>query len=118
MAISLSVLKYSPAVNPDRVFLKVAFSGNYVTGGDTLNLTPDSWTDPNGLGLIGEPSAPPTVAPGVFSASLDGAYAQVVPGTTLATYKLQCFEAGGTEVPAGAYPAGFTGGSAVLEVVF
>lgn len=128
MSIAAAVQGYSPAVNPDRVFLKLTFSGNYVAGGDTLNLTPSTWTDPKGIGVLPYPENPPSILPSVYSTDYTsaaggaggdaGSYCAVVPGTTLANYKLQQFEAGGSELAAGAYPVGITGGYVFLEVRF
>jgi len=123
MALSLTLLKYSPNVNPDRILLKVGFSGSYVAGGDTLNINPASYLDPNGVGVLGYPTTPPLVVPGVFHENLTdstgpGAYVQVIPGATLGTYKLQAFNHGGAELSAAAYPAGFASGVAIIEVVF
>lgn len=89
----------------------------YVAGGVTLNLSPGNILDPQALGVVG-PSQLPAVPPGVFSENLSGYYAQVVPGATLATFKLQYFQPGGAEVAAGAYPAQITGGHLVLSVPF
>jgi hypothetical protein len=48
-----------------------------------------------------------------------GMIAQVVPGTTLATYKLQMFPSGGNqgvELSAGAYAAGILAGYFIIQV--
>ena len=47
-----NVLKYSPAGVPDRLFLQLVFTGNYATGGDTLNLNPSAFKDPTGKGPL------------------------------------------------------------------
>ena len=115
------VQKYSPAGVPDRLFLKCIFTGNYPTGGDTLNLNPSAFTDPNGIGLLGFPDKVPTVAPAPFTWNFTGAYQlyqpSVVPGSTLNNFKLQ-ISSSGVELGAGAYPAGILGQSVTLEVVF
>ena len=116
-----NVLKYSPPGVPDRLFLQCVFEGNYTTGGDTLNLNPSAFKDPNAKGVLGYPDAVPAVTPSVFSQDFTGAYALynavVVPGATLGTFKLQIAN-GGVELGAGAYPAGILGQSVTLEVVF
>lgn len=116
MALALKVLRYTPADNPDTVELGVTASGNYVTSGDTANLNPSTYTDPNGLGVIGQPLSQPVTPPSVVGESLSGYYAQLIPGTTLATNKIQFFQPGGTEVSAGAYPAQITGGKLTIRV--
>lgn len=124
MPLAPSLLKNFPAIAPDSAFVKVVPSGNYTTGGDTLNISPGAMSDPLGKGIIGYPEAPPTVCPEVsgyvgFTATAVGAYAVVVPGATLGTYKLQQFLAGGTELTNGAaYPAGFLTGYWIVQVYF
>jgi hypothetical protein len=125
MALTNSLLKYFPAIAPDSTFMKVVPSGSYTAGGDTLNISPSALTDPNGKGLIGYPDAGilPGVVPFVtaivgMTSSYVGMYANVVPGTTQATYKLQMFLPGGTEVSAGAYAAGLLTGYFEICVVW
>jgi hypothetical protein len=90
----------------------------YVTGGVALNLSPGNILDPSALGVTG-PSQVPVVNPGVFSESLGGFYAQVVPTTgDLTAYKLQYFESEGTELPANTYPAAISGGTLVLAIPY
>lgn len=119
--ITEAVLKYSPAGVPDHLFLKCTFTANYTTGGDTLNLNPSAFTDPNGNGILGYPDSVPSVTPSVFSKNFTGAYslsdAYVIPGATLGTFKIQ-LATGGVELAAGAYPAGILNQSVTLEVVF
>lgn len=116
-----NVLKYSPPGVPDRLFLQLVLAGNYTTGGDTLNLNPSAFKDPNGIGILGYPERVPIVPPAPFSWNFTGAYAlyepYVVPGQTLGTYKIQIAN-GGVELGAGAYPAGLLGQTIELEVVF
>jgi hypothetical protein len=121
MAFTENVLKYSPPGVPDRLFLQIIPTGNYVTGGDTLNLNPSAFKDPNGIGILGYPDSVPKVPPAPFSWNFTGAYAlyepYVVPGATLGTFKVQIAN-GGVELGAGAYPAGIAGQPIELEVVF
>lgn len=120
MAIAVALQRYSPAVNPDRAILKLTFSGSYVTGGDTVNLTPSSWTDPNNIGIIGYPTTIPKIVPSVYSQSFasaqQGYYAQIIAGTLLTNYKLQIDTAGGSELGAGAYAAGILAGEVFVEI--
>jgi hypothetical protein len=121
MALTENVQKYSPAGVPDRLFLQCFLTGNYVTGGDTLNLNPSAFKDPNGIGLLGFPDSVPKINPSIFSTNFTGAYAlyeaNVVPGLTLGTFKVQ-FASGGVELGAGAYPAGMLNQSFIAEVIF
>lgn len=82
----------------------VTFSGNYSTGGDTLDLTPImSALGAQSIKQVGlEPQGPATGFAGV------GGYYVVIPGTTLANWKIKLFTAGGAELGAGAYPASVT----------
>ena len=117
--IALAVVKYSPSVNPDRVFLAATVTGNYAQGGDVLNLNPATWTDPKMLGIVGlEVGRVPPVAPAPFEENLGGYYAEVVPGTTQSNFMTKFFAPGGAELAAGAYPAAILNGGLVFEVVF
>lgn len=82
-------------------------SGNYSTGGDTLDLSTDSGSSlviPPGLSIPF--SAPPIGGWAQGSAGYSFAY---IPGTTLANGKVKINSASGTEVSAGSYPAGISG---------
>ena len=117
--LNLSLFKYTPAGVPDTAHIKVVPTGNYTTGGDTLNLNPSALADPLGLGIIGFPSNPPQTPPIVDQTFFTGAYAgysaSIVPGATLGTYKLQIWN-GGVELGAGAYPAGILNQYIAIEV--
>lgn len=116
----LTALKLVQAPGPDnRLYVKTATADNvYVTGGVALNLSPGQITDPNAVGVVG-PSQVPVVTPGVFSESLGGYGAVVVPTTGgLGGYKLQFWTSGGTELAAGAYPAAISAGYLVLEIPY
>lgn len=117
MAVTLTLKKYTTPFNPEAMLVQVGVSGNYATGGDTLDLTPSKILDPSVKGVVG-PNQVPSIAPGVFTANLGGYRAEVVPGTTLAGFKLKFYAPAGTEVPAGAYPAAITGGNLVLMITF
>ena len=108
------------AVTPNKVWYDgkkiwvvatVVLSGNYVSGGDTLNLA--------------------GIAPGVAKLpimsdiqSLASTAAQAlntytfVPGATLATCKMRCFIGAAAELAAGAYPAAATGDTIQLQLTF
>ena len=117
MPLQLTLQKYETPFNPTAMYCTVAFSGSYVAGGDTLNLTPSTILDPGVRGVLG-PNTVPRVAPGVLSENLGGYYAQVVPGATLSTFKLKVYSPGGAELAAGAYPAAITGGNLSLVIPF
>ena len=76
----------------------LTFTGTYPTGGDTLDFT--QVTD----------KIPSTQIVQVFAESQNGNSGYYVPiaGTGLNNWKLKAFVGGGTEVAAGAYPAGVT----------
>lgn len=111
-----SILKYTPRSNPDYAILLIAVTGNYVAGGDTINLNPSAIKDPNGVGLLGDPLNQPKTPPTIDAQALGGYYAQLDPGTTLATNKIQFYTSEGNELAAGAYPAGITGGTLTVKL--
>ena len=77
----------------------LTFSGNYPTGGDTLDFTQVA------------DKLPSTQIIQVFADSQNGNGGYYVPvqGSALNNWKLKCFSGGGTEVSAGAYPGSITG---------
>jgi hypothetical protein len=76
----------------------LAFSGNYPTGGDTLDFT-----------TVAD-KLPSTQLIQVFADSQNGNAGYYVPvaGSALNNWKLKAFSGGGTEISAGAYPASVT----------
>src|ERR1700737_2763931 len=99
ITISMSPLNVdSSASNFAYAIALLTFSGTYPTGGDTLDFT--------------------TVADKILSTQIVQAFAEsqngsagyyvVVAGNALNNWKLKAFVAGGTQVPAGAYPASVT----------
>jgi hypothetical protein len=118
MAVSVSLTDYSPGIRNSTQFFELTFSGNY--GGGTAGDTVDFNTAANPNGLEAEPGLaanPPEGVPGVYSESLGGGYIQFVPDpTTPGVYTILVYEAGGTEAPAGAYPANFTAAGAQVIV--
>lgn len=94
----------------------------YVTGGVQLNLSPGSILDPSAIGVVG-PNGVPKLLPSVFSQSMTGYTATIIPATGtgaagLSTYKLMYRDNTGTEIAAGAYPAAITGGVLNLLIVY
>lgn len=116
MANAVALQKYDPQFGPRFALLKITRSGNYVAGGDAVNLNPGTWTDPNGLGILGDPLNVPQTPVAVDSEADQGYIATIVPGATLATFKIQYWSAEGVELGAGAYPAAISGGSLVLRL--
>lgn len=91
--------------------VKITPSGNYVAGGDTLDLT--KMTNPNNLGASRFGNVPKFAA----SQNVPGGYtAEYIPGATLATCKVK-YALNGAELAAGAYPAVLTGDVTDLEFI-
>lgn len=116
MALVAKLLGYRPLDNPDHAIVQVVASGNYTTGGDTLNINPSAITDPNGKGLLGTPLSPTTIPPSIEGQNIAGYYAQFVAGTTLANGKVKFYQSQAAELAQAAYPAGITGGVLTLKV--
>src|SRR5208337_162223 len=101
MAITISLSPQnvdSSASNFVYAIATLTFSGNYTTGGDTLDFT-----------QVADKLASTTVVQ-AFAESQNGNAGYYVPiqGTALNNWKLKAFIGGGTEVSAGAYPASVT----------
>jgi hypothetical protein len=99
ITISLTPLNVdSSASNFVYAIASLAFTGNYPTGGDTVDFT--QVTD----------KIPSTQIVQAFAESQNGnaGYYVVVAGTSLNNWKLKAFVGGGTELTAGAYPASVT----------
>src|ERR1700688_3872266 len=99
ITISLSPLNVdSSANNFVYAIATLAFSATYPAEGDTIDFT----TVPDKL--------PSTQIIQAFAESQNGnaGYYVVVAGTALNNWKLKAFSGGGTEISAGAYPAGVT----------
>jgi hypothetical protein len=119
MALAISILSVEPAGDAIRILFNVTPSGNYVTGGDTLDFTKAS-QDAAFIGLIAaiESSQAPisldvwdaggNLANGVFP----------VLGTTQANSKLKFTSAFNTELAAAGYPGSITGSKLQGEAVF
>ena len=116
MALKGSILRYTPPGVPDTAEVLVTPSGNCVAGGDTMSINPKDWTDPNGVGLLGEPLSVPTSPPTVEVNNLGGAYAQWIVGSSLTNGKIQFFAAGGADFGSNPYSAGILAGQIILRV--
>jgi hypothetical protein len=84
----------------------LSFSGNYPTGGDTLDFTQ----------IADKLPSTQTVQAFAESQNGNGGYYVVVQGTALNNFKLKCFLGGGTEIAAGAYPASVTSDIVQLSI--
>jgi len=84
----------------------LTFTGNYPTGGDTLDFTQVA------------DKLPSTQIVQAFAESQNGNSGYYVPvqGTALNNWKLKSFIAGGTEVTSGAYPGSVTGDIVQLSI--
>lgn len=116
MANQVAIQDYSARFSPQFALVKVTRTGNYTTGGDPVNLNPSAWSDPNGMGLLGEPLAVPGLPVAIDSEADTGYYAQIVAGATLAAFKIQYFTSEGNELAQAAYPNAILNGTLVLRV--
>jgi hypothetical protein len=118
MAVAVTLTDYTPGIRNSTQFFQLVFSGNYggTTVGDTVDFNTAS--NPNGLDLEpGIAGNPPEGVPAIYSESLGGGYVQFVPNpATPGVFTVLVYEAGGTEVPAGAYPSNFTAASSQVIV--
>lgn len=137
--LAAQVIGVSPADNPDRIQVQVAFSGDYgVNGvGDPLNLAPyDQVNNPGGLKNplnIPLPEIPAglDVPPAVIAENIGGYYVQPSPAApsgategvanTVAAkngFALRQYAPGGAELATNAaYNAAVIAGSVVLEII-
>ena len=107
ITISLSPVNVdSSASNFVYAVATLTFSGNYATGGDTLDFT--QVADKLGSDTLVQ----------VFAESQNGNSGYYIPvqGTALNNWKLKAFLGGGTEVTAGAYPASVTSDIVQLSI--
>jgi hypothetical protein len=101
MAIQITLLPYNEDGSGSNLYYGIGtltFSGNYTTGGDTLDFT-----------TVAD-KLPSTQIIQVFADSQNGNSGYYVPvaGTALNNWKLKAFSGGGTEIAAGAYPSSVT----------
>ena len=92
---------------------KLAFSGSYAAGGDTLDLSSIAALIPSGslpIFVFAEGNGSGT------QQSAAGGYYVVLAGNALNNWKMKLFSGGGVELAAGAYPAAVTGDSVYLSV--
>ena len=101
MAITITVLPSNADGSGSNLFYAIGtltFSGNYPTGGDTLDFTQVA------------DKLPSTQIVQAFAESQNGnsGYYVAISGSAMNNWKLKAFTGGGTEITAGAYPASVT----------
>ena len=121
MGLAFKILRYSPTNNPDTAEIGVTATGNYVTavGGSAADLSPGNISDPNGVGLLGEPSNQPSTPPSIEAESLDGYYAELIPaaaGAALSGNKIRFWVSEGVELGSGAFPAAILNGTLTIRL--
>ena len=116
MAITLNVQNVDASGVVTWVTGMLSFSGSYSSGGDTLD-----WT--TAIPQVGATGAaiPSGSAPqqAVFESQNGNAgYYVPVQGSGANNWKLKCFQGGGTEISAGAYPGSVTGDIVAFQAQF
>lgn len=106
MSLALAVKSVDIDLRKKEVVLTATASGNYATGGDTVNLTAVTNPQNHNGGSFGFPV---NIQDYSVEQGGGGYTAELIPGATPATWKLKVFSAPGTELAAGAYPAAITG---------
>lgn len=109
MAVTLSILDVDNSGKTTYVTCLATLSGNYSTGGDTVDLT--TIIGKGRLGRVFQAFNPILYGWGVCST---GASLAIIPGTALNNNKLKINTASNTELAAGAYAAQFTGDTAIF----
>ena len=112
MPLALAVAAAHHDLRDKELIIQATPSGNYVAGGDTVNLTVVSNPKFIGDAQFGFPGKIDDYE--VLSAP-DGYTANLVPGATLATWLLQVYSAANTPLAAAAYPAGVLAGVFLLR---
>jgi hypothetical protein len=108
MALSIGILSVDASANNVYVFGTLTATGNYATGGDTLDFTTVASQ------ILS--SQPPTQ---VWVGGTTGDSYGLVKGTALNNQKIKMSTATGTELSSGAYPARITGDTNIqFEAVF
>jgi hypothetical protein len=110
MALALAIKQFDVDSTGKQVYVvgTITASGSYVTGGDTLDLTNQS--------LIPADALPKQVS--VFTQTGQVFSYTWVLGTALNNGKVKIYQAGGTELAAGAYPAAITTDNIAFSAVF
>jgi hypothetical protein len=103
MSLALTVQAVHHQLRTKQLYLIATPTGNYVTGGDTVNLREDARVGFPGIVKESEVSSAPA-----------GYAAVLIPGTTLNNWKLKIYSVAGTELAAAAYPAAILAGVFIL----
>ncbi|MGH9475430.1 MAG: hypothetical protein ACRD1C_03755 [Terriglobales bacterium] len=113
MAIASTILNVIGARRRTIRQLALTLSGNYSTGGDTLDLT--ATTNPNYLPAAKAFSASPDSI--VILNHPDGYGVEIKPGNALNNNLVKFYTAAGTELAEGAYPAALSGATDIVAEV-
>jgi hypothetical protein len=110
MALALAIKQFDVDSTGKQVYVvgTITASGSYSTGGDTLDLTNQSFIPADAL--------PKQVS--IFTQTGQVFNYAWVLGAALNNGKVKIYQAGGTELGAGAYPAGITGDIIAFSAVF
>lgn len=115
MANTVTALYQKRGVNHKTTVVQIVVSGNYVQGGEAVNLSASALLNPNAKAITG-PNLNFPLPPKVAAQSLGGYTATVTPTGNACNTKIQ-FWNGNTELAAGAYPnPAITGGTLTLEL--
>src|ERR1044071_1189075 len=95
------------------IYVAVVPSGTYSIVGDLLDLT--ALKNPNFLPEPFLSRVPLSI--GVMNEEMSGFYVGIIPGTTLNNFKVKFYQPGGTELPAGNYPAPVLNGTLQLVLL-
>lgn len=109
MAAALTVLDIDNSGKSIYATFLVTLSGNYSTGGDTIDFT--TVIGKGYLGRVFVAGKPPLYG---WATCSTGASMALILGTTLANNKLKINTASNTELAAGAYAAQFTGDTSIF----
>ena len=119
MALAMSITSLQAAGQQIRVTFKLAASGNYSAGGDTVNFA-TATQDPTFQGMVAALEAlgaPVYMHIESNSGNIANLYFSIL-GTNPTNNKLKIITAYNTELGAGAYPGGVTGDTIVGEAIF
>jgi hypothetical protein len=101
MAIQITLLPYNEDGSGTNLYYAVGtltFSGNYTTGGDTIDFTT----------VADKLPSTQIIQASAESQNGNAGYYVPVASTALNTWKLKCFTGGGAEISSGAYPSSVT----------
>jgi hypothetical protein len=114
MAIASSIQEEHKTLTSFLLWLALTFSGSYVPGGDTLDLT--AVTNPNGADVESFFELPKSI--GVFSVNAGGYRFEVIPGATLNAYKVKVYvNTTGAELTAVTYASVGLAGAGIVVLL-